>query len=133
MAEQLIAKYFKKAPNVTTGSSEPPGISPSVTATSTHTSNITKNPKKKRNKMIETMKLKSKARNWAIGKVLDKISAEGKIRNMNNQLLSDDPERLILFNTESGDILSTERRLCESVESGDSVGLEKLGNMRVEM
>ncbi|CAG8560498.1 6010_t:CDS:2 [Acaulospora morrowiae] len=148
MAEELISRYFKKSSNVA-GSSKS-----SAAAT-------TKNSKKKKNKTIETMKLKSKAQgddsipldsrlyllvvfprdsnltskpmffNKA-SKVLDKISKEGRIRNVNNQLPLDDPERLILLNLESGNTLSTEKRLSELVESGDSVGLEKLGDVTID-
>ncbi|CAG8464210.1 8826_t:CDS:2 [Diversispora eburnea] len=87
MAEELIAKYFKK----------PSTSSPS---SSGNAKTVTIQPKKKKeNKMIKLMVLKSNAKNWSIGKVLDKIAIEGKIKNMNNQLSVDDPE-VIHYQTE---------------------------------
>ncbi|CAG8633880.1 27570_t:CDS:2 [Dentiscutata erythropus] len=130
MAEELIAKYFKK-----TNSDTNDNTSTSATSSKSQSS-LTAKPKKKGNKMIEVMKLKSKAqgdssipmdsrlflnveflnnsnvvnkpmffnKNWTIGKVLDKVAIEGKIRNVNNRIAVDDPDKS-----------------CELLESGDAI------------
>ncbi|GBC07236.1 hypothetical protein RclHR1_07320009 [Rhizophagus clarus] len=62
---------------------------------------------------------------WTIGKVLDKIAAAGKVTNNNNKLPLDDPNRLILVNKETGNMLEMDKKLGEIVENGDNIYLEK--------
>ncbi|RHZ89417.1 hypothetical protein Glove_14g45 [Diversispora epigaea] len=144
MAEELIAKYFKKP------------LSPSGNTTINAKTATIQPKKKKENKMVKLMVLKSNAKgdssippdsrlyltiefprdsniaskpmffnkNWTIGKVLDKIATEGKIKNVNNQLSMEDPERLILYNSDSEKILNTEQKLDDSLSNGDFIGLE---------
>ncbi|KAF0471867.1 an1 zinc finger protein [Gigaspora margarita] len=157
MAEELIAKYFKKTNSDTNDNT-------STSSTSSKSQSFTAKPKKKGNKMIEVMKLKSKAqgdssiptdarlylnveflnnsnvvnkpmffnKNWTIGKVLDKTAIEGKFRNENNRIAVDDPNRLVLLNVETGNILNTEKKSCELLESGDSIRLEKLKDIKLD-
>ncbi|CAG8535605.1 9910_t:CDS:2 [Funneliformis caledonium] len=151
MAEEMISRYIKKSSSDKFKSDE-------IVSSSSKSTTITNKPKKK-NKMIEMMKLKSKAqgdssipansriylsvdfpsdskvpnkpmffnKEWTVGKSLDKIATTGKINNINNKLTSDDPERLILVNKETKNILQTDRKLGEVIENGDNISIEKFG------
>ncbi|CAG8475593.1 5901_t:CDS:2 [Ambispora gerdemannii] len=123
------------------------------------TNPINDKPKKKTSKIVEVMKLKSKAqgdesiphdsriylcvhfprdsklspkplffnKNWATGKVLDRIAITGKINNTNNQLTFGDPNFLLLYNKETGQRLEMDKKLGDLIESGGELLLERQG------
>ncbi|CAG8500238.1 1496_t:CDS:2 [Ambispora leptoticha] len=66
-------------------------------------------------------------KNWTIGKVLDRIAIAGKISNTNNRLTFGDPNFLLLYNKETGQLLEMDKKLGDLIESGGELLLERQG------
>ncbi|KAJ3191310.1 hypothetical protein HK101_007888 [Irineochytrium annulatum] len=82
---------------------------------------------KKLNPAIELIKMKAKAQDWMVGKLIDKIAAVGKIANDNNV---GGKTRLSLCIADSGEMLSPSSTLKELIEkktlqSGGAVMLDR--------
>ncbi|RIA96015.1 hypothetical protein C1645_859812 [Glomus cerebriforme] len=155
IAEEIISKYVKKSTSNTTNTSDDKDntSSSSKSATTNKPKKINKKIEvmKLKSKAQGESSIPANARlylsvdfphdsnihnkpmffnkDWTVGKVLDKVATEGKIKNINNKISLDDPSRLVLFNKETKNILETNKKLNQVVENGDNISLEKYGSI----
>jgi hypothetical protein len=66
---------------------------------------------------------------WTVGRALDKIAMVGKVANINNEVTQDDKRRLFLCKLPTREVLVSDGRLEDVVESADEVLLETVAGL----